>query len=128
MFMLTQVSLAIVLAVSPLGGLRNDLARNALAGTWRVVAIESEDGKVTQGEQPGYKFVITSTTISLYFRDNVIWEAMYRVDVSSTPNVMYQTVTRAPCLSGARDLEATYSLDGNRLKIDSMLLEKQRPK
>jgi hypothetical protein len=40
---------------------------------------------------------------------------------------MYQTVTRAPCLSGANEASAvTYTLEGNRLKLDGMVLEKQR--
>jgi hypothetical protein len=128
--MLTQLSLTLFLALLPVINLPDHLAAAKLVGTWQAVATVAEDGKLTEvsADQRTYTFVITKTTMSLYWSGAVIWEAVYRVDVSKTPPVVHQFVTRAPCFCGATpELDETYSLHGNRLTMGGWVLERKRP-
>jgi hypothetical protein len=127
-----SLPLAISLAVLCLGQHQNDQARAELVGNWRVVGTISEDGHITKTNDSSGKFVITGQTISLYMNfgsegDIVVWAADYRVEASKTLHVMYQSVTHAPCMSGATELATTFSVHENTLVLDSMVLQKQRP-
>jgi hypothetical protein len=122
--MLAQFLLPISLALFPLDGLKNDLVKLQLMGTWRMVATQ-EDGKVTNLDPPGLRTVISASTISVLAGKQVVWAATYRIDASKTPVRMYYEVTRAPCMAGARgEVESTLSLDGKTLKFDGAILKR----
>ena len=113
---------------SPPGGLKDAVARAQLMGTWRIVETEPAGGKDEDEEGPTMTFVITDRAMSMYHSGQVIWAADYRLDASKSPGVLYQTVTRAPCMCGAKpDIRVPYTVSGKRLNLDGMLLEKVRP-
>src|ERR1700722_10738357 len=132
--MLVQIYLTAVLAlqfqtvqkVDPAKAKLVDPARAKLVGKWQVVAVESDDGKMTPVDEPWGPFVITDTTMSLYVKDTIVWQAKYRLDTSKSPPVMHQEVTRAPCMSGNRHSEATYLLQGDMLRFDGLELKRER--
>lgn len=122
--MLLLVVLPVVFDLMPVDSVKNELIRARLVGNWRVVATE-KDGKVVQAEQSGYKIVISGSTVSMLLGEVVVHAATYRVDASKTPAVMHQTVTRAPCMSGAqRELEETILFDGKTLKLGGLVLKR----
>jgi hypothetical protein len=124
--MLTFGSLAIFFLFHPAENLKVEVSKVRLVGTWRVVAIKNAAGKITAVEGPPDKFVITPTTISIPWGKEVIWAATYSVDASKTPNIVHQSVYRAPCLSGNTEGDEPFSFEGTRLILGGLVLERER--
>jgi hypothetical protein len=122
--MLAQVVVLIGLTILPLNTLNNYKIRAQMIGTWRAVATE-EDGKLTKVEYPNNKFVITDSTISMFIGGDVVLATNYRIDSSKSPARIYETYTRAPCMSGAdQEMEDTIVFDGKRLNLGGMILKR----
>jgi uncharacterized protein (TIGR03067 family) len=109
-------------AAGPGAGVATDVEK--LQGTWNVVALEAEGGKVQEGVFKGSKIVVKGnafTTVSA----GATYRGTFSVDAAATPKTIDLTFTEGP-EAGNKSL-GIYEVDGDSWKLCLTVGSKKRP-